>query len=176
MSCSVDGCDRQPQSRTAGLCSMHLSRQRSTGSTGGAEPIRVHGRTECCVDGCPKPHRAKGYCYPHYMNLKRTGDPIPRGRGWRRGELSPHWRADLTYHGVHSRLRTQRGPAKSHTCPCGAPAVDWSYNHMDPDEKSELVGGYLLPYSTDLSFYEALCRECHRQRDLTSENLIGVVL
>lgn len=34
----------------------------------------------CVVEGCPLPHGAKGYCYPHYYQWKRYGDPLIRLR------------------------------------------------------------------------------------------------
>lgn len=31
---------------------------------------------KCKVDGCEKPHQAKGFCGQHYMGWKRWGDPL----------------------------------------------------------------------------------------------------
>lgn len=30
----------------------------------------------CSLPGCDKPHRALGYCNPHYLKFKRFGDPL----------------------------------------------------------------------------------------------------
>lgn len=30
----------------------------------------------CAVDGCPRPHDARGFCKPHYSRWKRHGDPL----------------------------------------------------------------------------------------------------
>jgi hypothetical protein len=30
--------------------------------------------TRCTVEGCEGKHRAKGYCYPHYMRQYKTGN------------------------------------------------------------------------------------------------------
>lgn len=30
----------------------------------------------CTVEGCTEPHNAKGYCLKHYMQWRRTGDPL----------------------------------------------------------------------------------------------------
>lgn len=34
----------------------------------------------CGVEGCSLPHGAKGYCYPHYYQWNRYGDPLVRLR------------------------------------------------------------------------------------------------
>ena len=34
----------------------------------------------CSVDGCDAPHRAKGFCVPHYERFKRTGDATTLAR------------------------------------------------------------------------------------------------
>lgn len=31
----------------------------------------------CSIDGCSRPHVAKGYCNPHYIRWKASGDPGP---------------------------------------------------------------------------------------------------
>jgi hypothetical protein len=159
--CEVPGC-LKPRSG-AGLCLMHYTRMRRHGDLGDAQPQRLK-RSGCLVEGCGRVHKAKGYCSRHYMNLLRTGDPS--GVGTRTGEQSPHWVVSPTYHGMHSRIRTQRGRASSYVCGCGEPAQQWAYNHLDSNEAHEVVGGYLLPYSMDPNFYDALCTYCHRHRDV----------
>jgi hypothetical protein len=161
--CLVDGCERPQHTRE--LCQMHYSRLMKTGSTGTAAPRRVLGQEGCKVNGCNGPHKSKGYCLRHYANFSRNGDPISRGRG-RPGELSPHWKTVPTYSAMHRRVRTQRGSAGNYVCPCGAPARQWSYDHTDPDQVWEMMGGYLLPYSLDPARYDPLCTFCHRRRDL----------
>jgi hypothetical protein len=145
---------------------MHYSRLMKTGSVGSAAPRRVLGQEGCNVDGCPNPHQSKGYCNRHYRNFRSTGNPIPRGRGWRVGELSPHWKAIPTYTAMHRRVKAKRGKASNYQCPCGAQARQWSYDHSDPDQVWEMMGGYLLPYSLDPALYDPLCTFCHRRRDL----------
>lgn len=29
----------------------------------------------CAVRGCPRPHKARGWCSLHYRRVRRTGDP-----------------------------------------------------------------------------------------------------
>jgi len=80
-----------------------------------------------------------------------------------------HKRAVSTgYSGMHSRIRTDRGPASTHPCTdCGHQAAQWSYDHADPDERADsdgVVAG--LPYSLDLAHYDARCVSCHKLFDL----------
>lgn len=35
-------------------------------------------KTVCSVEGCGRPHGAKGYCKRHYMNWRNSGTPQPR--------------------------------------------------------------------------------------------------
>lgn len=70
-----------------------------------------------------------------------------------------------TYRAVHQRLTRQRGKASGHTCPCGAPAEQWAYNHTDPAPLSQEWNGKTVTYSADLDRYDALCRGCHVRRD-----------
>lgn len=77
----------------------------------------------------------------------------------------------LSYHAIHQKLRRIRGRASDYPCRrCGETAREWSYNGADPDERIGLsrtgAGRPIsVPYSLDLSFYEPLCRHCHRMRD-----------
>ena len=78
-------------------------------------------------------------------------------------------RAVVGYAGAHCRVRTIRGRARIHMCPCGAPAAHWSYDHGDPSERYEtrtrkgLV--CVLPFSLDLWRYTPLCAHCHKTAD-----------
>lgn len=162
--CTVPEC---PQvSATRGYCMMHYTRLIRTGSTGDASPQRVKGRKGCAVADCPNPHAAKGYCKSHYKNLRETGAPVAKGRGYWAGGLSGRWSDSPAYGTIHSRLKRHRGSARHQQCECGAPARQWSYDHTDPNESWEIVGGYSLPYSTDMDRYDPLCTFCHRRRDL----------
>ena len=62
---------------------------------------------------------------------------------------------------VPPRLRRIRGRASTHTCRCGAPAREWSYNHSGIDERRD--GG--RRYSTDIAQYDPLCWSMPRRRD-----------
>lgn len=42
-------------------------------SIGGADDM---GKRTCSIDGCGKPHAARGWCYSHWERWKRHGDPL----------------------------------------------------------------------------------------------------
>jgi len=75
-----------------------------------------------------------------------------------------HRRSVVGYQGAHWRTRRVRGKAVEQTCPCGAPAAHWAYNHADPDERTEIGRGM---YSMDPQYYVAMCVPCHSQMDAT---------
>ena len=62
---------------------------------------------------------------------------------------------------VHNSLRCHRGRACDHTCPCGAPAEEWSYNHSGIGQRT--ING--RTFSIYINQYDALCRRCHNARD-----------
>jgi hypothetical protein len=76
--CSVADCEKPTLAR--GLCRLHYSRQRRTGTTelDRHDPI-------CSVEGCEAKHRSNGFCQRHYMRWWKTGDPGPveSARRWR---------------------------------------------------------------------------------------------
>jgi len=79
-------------------------------------------------------------------------------------------RAVVSYSGAHQRTVSTRGKASKQTCPCGAPAEQWAYNHSDPDERSAVGRG---AYSLDPQHYVAMCGPCHAQLD--AAHRIGVL-
>lgn len=121
----------------------------------------------CTLDGCDKPKRARGWCVAHWNRWRRHGDPGTAAIGPVFGEMNPSWRGDdVGYAAVHRRLQVQRGSASALDCvQCGAAAQGWAYQHTAPDERVCDVRN--LPFSTDLSHYEAMCLPCHNQLDAT---------
>jgi len=154
--CSVDGCNRKH--RSSGFCSTHYVRVAKYGDPGpaGIEPRRP-GAT-CSVDGCDLPLAGLGYCDKHYQRVKKHGStdlPHEFGRRWA-GD-------DITYAGVHSRLRKFRGRASDQVCvSCGTTAQHWAYDHTDPHPKIDERG---LPFSPDVNRYQPMCQPCHRRMD-----------
>lgn len=70
---------------------------------------------------------------------------------------------DVTYGGVHQRVKRDRGLPDTHRCiDCDGQAMDWSYDHEDPDE---LISPKGMPFSTHIENYQPRCRPCHRLFD-----------
>lgn len=172
VTCSAEGCERPVWART--LCGTHYSRWRRRGDV--TAPL-VQRRGVCSMDGCGGKHVAKGLCEKHYSRLKRWGDPAlvkrPGGKpGQGVGADNPAWKGDeVGYQAVHVRLRSQRGSASALTCPCGAPAAQWAYDHADPEELRSPEG---YPYSVNLDRYAALCVPCHMALDGKQESRVTI--
>lgn len=140
MMCSVIDCAKP--SRTKGLCPTHYMRLLRHGHT---DPTRVRGT--CSLPDCDQPHGSLGYCHAHAAKQRRHGDPTAVRMG--KGELNPNWSADeVRYLGAHKRVYRARGRADQHTCvDCHQPANQWSYNHDDPAEHTEVIADTLVAFS-----------------------------
>lgn len=106
-------------------------------------------------------------CGTHYQRWRRNGDPL--ASTIRRGPEHYAWTGDdATYAAVHQRLYSLHGLARLRACRlCEKPAVQWAYTYGAPDERVGDDGhGRSMPYSTDLTYYVALCNPCHRRLDL----------
>ena len=123
----------------------------------------------CGIDGCERKHKARGFCDSHYKRLKKFGDAglaAFRVKGTHGGD-------DIQYKSAHRRVRDRRGPARGYLCvDCGVPAEEWSYDHQDPNQrfewKADQAGAWRqMFYSTSPDHYEARCKACHREFDLS---------
>ena len=162
--CSVDGCDHS-DIQARGMCRMHYFRWYRTGSTDVRRPQRA-ARGICIADGCEKVDTGKrGLCAMHRAREIRHGDvhAVHSPRVYR-GSDHPWWTGDdATYQAMHQRVRKARGNAAQHICvDCGAPALHWSYDRNDPDERTDVEG----PYSVKIEHYEPRCVPCHKRFDL----------
>jgi hypothetical protein len=92
-------------------------------------------------------------------------DRRPAARRDQRGERNHMWKGhQVSYDGVHERLRSTRGKASAHACVgCGLSADDWSYRSGSPLERIDPNSG--CAFAPDLSYYDPRCRSCHRQHD-----------
>jgi hypothetical protein len=164
--CAVDGCARS-DIKGQRLCGAHYQRWLKSGNPGEAEVEARRKGATCEIDGCSGKHYGRGLCEKHYQRWVSHGDADTVLPGPWKGD-------DAGYSAVHERLVTARGPARQHVCAhCGQPAMDWAYDHLDPDEKVGLRHGRLLAYSTDPDRYMPLCRLCHSRHD--SSHNVGPV-
>lgn len=79
-----------------------------------------------------------------------------------------------TYSGAHQRVYAYRGRASQHVCPCGMQAQEWSYRggssyQMSGPRRKRYDSGkwetVTSTWSTNVTDYDPLCRECHEIRD-----------
>jgi hypothetical protein len=122
----------------------------------------------CKIEDCERKHHSLGWCILHYSRYRKHGDPnTVLKRGAKPGERNGRWTGDdATYAGIHQRLVRERGKAKHHQCArCENQAVEWSYTHVDANDRMGEHNGNQVPYSTNLDFYEPLCRSHHRLLD-----------
>jgi len=114
----------------------------------------------CSIASCNRPGPfVRGHCNAHYLRLLRFGDVDAYRPA--AGENNGRWLGDdVSYSGLHYRIRAERGPASQHSCAdCGRQAADWSYDNTGIDEKVSEEG---LLYSTDITQYSPRCKPCHR--------------
>lgn len=150
--CAVAECGSRARSAKAPYCEKHYGRVRR-GVSLSDRPRR--GSIQCVVDECELAEysQATHLCRNHHLKYRAFGDPrAPHGN---RKEV-------ITYFSLHDRLRRERGSASAYTCPCGAEAKHWSYDHLDPEELLSEEG---LPYSLDPGHYIARCVPCHVRFD-----------
>jgi hypothetical protein len=161
--CSIPGCNRKHSGR--GYCDRHLRRFIKDGDPGSVEIEPRQPDAICSVDGCENTIRrgGHGWCGKHHQRWRATGAPDTPFL-----EHNPKWIGDAAgYLTVHIRVRNEKGKAAEHLCiRCGVPAQQWSYDHLDPDERRDDRG----PYSLDLSHYFPMCITCHRRFDVAYIN------
>ena len=81
IACSIPECEKPTghKGTARGWCQMHYNRWLRNGDPL-VRTMRVFA-TGCTVDGCLKPHEAKGLCSAHVTNLRRYGNPVHRKPG-----------------------------------------------------------------------------------------------
>lgn len=144
---------------------MHYQRWKKTGDVGLADSLHDSSR-KCSVEGCDQSYSALGYCRRHYLRLKSTGDPLGIKSSANFGEQNGRWKTIPGVVAMHSRIAVVRGKASDHACiGCGELAMEWSYDHSDPDEIIDFDRPYPYPYSLQIDHYDPMCITCHRNRD-----------
>jgi hypothetical protein len=140
------------------MCRSHWQRWNATGVV--PTTLLKPYRQKCSVEGCARPHLAKGWCEYHGDRVKSHGDPLTRGRPWMYGKQKD---GAVAIRSAHLRVERARGKARDHACAhCGGQAADWAYDWSDPDALTAPVGSL---YSLDPSHYMPLCKRCHSALD-----------
>lgn len=121
----------------------------------------------CSATGCTQPPVRHGRCEAHYNRLRQEVNakrPLPHLPPVRFGSDCAHWVGDdVSYGGAHSRVRATKGPAREFPCiDCGQPAIHWSYDHRDSDERVNAEG---LKFSAKVEHYKPRCGSCHWRLD-----------
>lgn len=162
--CPKPGCGRPSRSGRQPLCVSHVSIEWRAAKRAAAEP--------CSVEGCTKTAATLDMCRMHYERarvLGAPGEPERRRTGPPPGSVS--WADDITYKSAHRRVVRVRGSASEHACvDCSGPAVDWSYDHLCPDERQSESG----PFSLNPDRYQSRCRVCHRAFDREARRALVV--
>lgn len=162
--CEIDGCDKPIYRKPRPYCSAHYARWRKYGDPLGTFKSRARDIT--------------GRRFGMLVVIRQDGNRwlvecdcgtrkrVEAGNLWHGSIKScgAHLRAeDVTYGGIHQRVRVDRGFASEHRCVgCGKQAQDWSYDRADPDELTSEKGA---PYSAHVEHYQPRCKSCHRLFD-----------
>lgn len=76
--CTVEGCTRRRRTPGSKWCETHYGRWYKHGELGPAGYVQAPGPRDgkCTIDGCDKPHEARGWCQMHYGRWRTHGDPL----------------------------------------------------------------------------------------------------
>lgn len=186
--CSEDGCSSKAHAR--GLCNKHylrlwrntvldpipptLCKEGCGGKAAGRGLCKKHYEQwrrnspltgTCKEQDCESPAYTRGWCSRHYQRWLSHGNPDTVVR--LTGHEHPAWKGDeVGYAGAHGRVSAQRGSASQYPCSvCDEQAEEWSYDHLDEDQKYESIHTSQVPYSLDPSHYLPMCVPCHRAFD-----------
>lgn len=154
--CSVDGCDAKHLAK--GYCKVHYQRWITSGDPGPAHLLKAANQAWCLAENCEKPARSRHLCHKHYKRWQVFGETGIERISERDSSHT------ISYRGAHRRVEAAFGSARMQSCvECGESALEWSYDHEDPEEVLDERG---IPYSVTPSFYRPMCISCHRNFDL----------
>lgn len=179
LSCPVEGCSKDV--RRAGFCYSHYMKNWRYGT-----PTPVHERKHQDLLGkefglLTVASRTSGkhwicQCECGETTLALSGD-LNRGSKTTCGNKVKHWRSESAGYGAaHDRVRSDRGPASSHSCvDCSEPAKQWSYDHLDSRELlAHGISLHPVAYSLDPNHYNPRCVPCHKRFDIDRNNAFQV--
>lgn len=179
--CEVADCDSKHYAK--GLCKKHYQRVLTSGSVDGAPLSDLTGQRFGRLDVVRETDRTGRrdrvrqwvcFCECGAETVVRHGHLTSghiRSCGCLQKESRYRLRTDTPgYVAMHARVRSQRGPAKTHQCvECGGPAKTWAYDHSDPNEIPHEVrtgdAAYVIYFSRDVDRYQPMCVPCHKLMD-----------
>ena len=170
--CRVADCKRKVVAR--GWCKGHYQRWKRTGDVGDSEFSSSRPKPppgQCREDGCERSTRGggRGWCKTHWQRWSRTGSPsVVRDRP--SGEEHHAWVSIPSYQTMHARVSRAHGKARDRQCvDCGVLADEWSYDGLDTNEVTGVVGvgprAFSIRYSLSVGHYQPRCVTCHRRYD-----------
>lgn len=127
----------------------------------------------CIIEGCVVKVKARSMCNTHYhawwvLQPKENRDS-KKGRPRKN---------HITYWGMHSRIKTNKGYASEHQCvDCDDTAADWSWDGTCDDIQYGVAKAgrpSLSPYCLHLEHYNPRCTDCHMKLD-TSLNSVSPI-
>ena len=144
----------------------------------------------CSMDGCDRPHKARGYCQTHYMQFKRGITPIGPIRS-RVSEKPPeceeadcsapvkakglcrtHYQRLLRHgHTMYRDRKTEPKPCSIASCDNHAYAKGLCHAHYLKQRKWQAQGIDAARYQEMLAEQNGICAVCHKpetRRDGTS--------
>lgn len=160
LACSIDGCKNA--SRKRGWCSMHYRRWFRHGNP---DTVKLKGWfSRSPEDKARKSALTTGR--RHAPEIRAKISAANKGKAGLRAETNGRWIGDnITYHGLHKRLESQREkPSNCEHCHRADKKLSWAWNHDSPVESTRL-DTHGRSYSIDLCDYIALCYSCHQRYD-----------
>jgi hypothetical protein len=126
----------------------------------------------CFIDGCITTVKARGMCNTHYHAWW-----VLQPKENRNSKKGRPKKQTVSYWGMHSRLKINKGYASEHLCvDCEGQASDWSWDGTCDDIKYGLAKAgrpSLSPYCLHLEHYKSRCTDCHMKLDLSlSSNVL----
>lgn len=139
----------------------------------------------CSLDGCSRPHNARGLCNAHYMRVLRGSEaegPIREydsdhepteceGPDCSKKKKYARFCRSCYNTRRQQQIRLMVLASMGAECMiCGADDLavsSYSYHHKDPETKTKQVGDYICDKNLDKALEEAskcllLCSNCHR--------------
>lgn len=109
--CKIEGCGKTIKGHSArGLCKNHYRKFLLYGEAEAFDRRKMRTRKTCKIDGCERLCNSHGLCRPHYLRLKKYGNPLKGHRKYQ----GKHYAEQKTWYSMCERCNNPRCPAYSH--------------------------------------------------------------